>query len=41
MANKFCFVALDKALREILLFRSLDTFERPFGGMTVMLGGDF
>lgn len=41
MANKHCFEALDKSLRDILRFTNDNSEERPFGGMTVVLGGDF
>lgn len=41
MANKYCFEALDKSLRDLLLERYLNSKEQPFGGMTVVLGGDF
>jgi ATP-dependent DNA helicase PIF1 len=41
MANKHCFEALDKSLRDILRFTNQNSDERPFGGMTVVLGGDF
>jgi len=41
MANKHCFEALEKSLRDILRFTNQNSDERPFGGMTVVLGGDF
>ena len=41
MANKHCFEALDKSLRDILRFTNQNSDERPFGGMTVVLEGDF
>ncbi|KAJ1273706.1 hypothetical protein BS78_05G005300 [Paspalum vaginatum] len=41
MANRNCFEALDKSLRDILRFTHKDSENRPFGGMTVVLGGDF
>ena len=41
MANKHCFEALDKSLRDILRFTNQNSDERPFGGMTVVLGGNF
>jgi hypothetical protein len=41
MANKHCFEALDKSLRDILRFTNEKSDEKPFGGMTVVLGGDF
>ena len=41
MANKHCFEALDKSLRDILRFTNENSDEKPFGGMTIILGGDF
>jgi len=41
MANRKCFEALDKSLREILIFNNDKSEKKPFGGMTVVLGGDF
>ena len=36
MTNKHCFEALDKTLQDLR-----NNFEQPFGGMTIVLGGDF
>ncbi|XP_070044304.1 uncharacterized protein [Nicotiana tomentosiformis] len=41
MANKLCFEALDKTLRDILRVRYENSFDKPFGGLTVVCGGDF
>ena len=41
MANKICFEALDRTLRDILRHKSVNSSDRPFGGMTMVLGGDF
>ena len=41
MTHKHCFEALDKSLRDILRFTNEDAEHSPFGGMTVVLGGDF
>ncbi|KAM0880860.1 hypothetical protein ACQ4PT_033300 [Festuca glaucescens] len=41
MANKHCFEALDRSLRDILRFTNENSKDKPFGGMTVVLGGDF
>lgn len=41
MANKFCFKLLDTMLSDILHYRSIESLEKPFGGMTVVLGSDF
>ncbi|XP_024965800.1 uncharacterized protein LOC112506002 [Cynara cardunculus var. scolymus] len=41
MAHKFCFEALDKHLRDIFTTRFPNSNEKPFGGLTVVCGGDF
>jgi len=41
MTNKYCFEALDKSLRDILRFTDDNNQGKPFGGMTVVMGGDF
>jgi hypothetical protein len=41
MAHRNCFEALVKTLRDIFWFTNEDSDNRPFGGMTVVLGGDF
>ena len=41
MTNKYCFEALDKTLRDILSTRYEDSRSKPFGGLTVVCGGDF
>lgn len=41
MANRICFEALDRSLRDILRSKGEDNSTKPFGGMTVVLGGDF
>jgi hypothetical protein len=41
MAHRNCFEALDKSLRDILRCRDEDSDKKPFGGMTVVFGGDF
>jgi ATP-dependent DNA helicase PIF1 len=41
MAHKHCFEALDKSLRDILRFTNVNSRDTPFGGMTVVMGGDF
>jgi hypothetical protein len=41
MANKICFEALDRSLRDILRNTNENSGKKPFGGMTVVLGGDF
>ncbi|XP_031271106.1 uncharacterized protein LOC116129507 [Pistacia vera] len=41
MANRYCFEALDKSLRNILSDKDPSNANRVFGGITVALGGDF
>nr|GEW23271.1 ATP-dependent DNA helicase PIF7-like [Tanacetum cinerariifolium] len=41
MTQKYTFEALDKTLREILGYPVPDKQNKIFGGMTVLLGGDF
>lgn len=41
MMHRYYFEALDNTLRDILSFKDASNSERPFGGKTVFLGGDF
>jgi hypothetical protein len=41
MANRNCFEALDKSLRDILRCTNENSDKMPFGGMTIVLSGDF
>ena len=41
MTQKYAFEALDKTLKDILGFHDPDCRDRIFGGVTVLLGGDF
>ncbi|KAJ9557686.1 hypothetical protein OSB04_012300 [Centaurea solstitialis] len=41
MTDKYCFEAWDKSLRDILSSRYEDSANKPFGGLTVVCGGDF
>jgi hypothetical protein len=41
MAHRDCFEALDKSLCDILRCRNENSDRMPFGGMTIVLGGDF
>jgi hypothetical protein len=41
MAHRNCFEAVDRSLRDILHFSDPQSGEKPFGGKTVVLGGDF
>ena len=40
-ANKICFEALYRTLRNILRHKNVNSSERPFVGMTMVIGGDF
>ncbi|XP_015693662.1 uncharacterized protein LOC107303361 [Oryza brachyantha] len=39
--HKYCFEALDRTLRDILSDTSSGSMDKQFGGITVVLGGDF
>ncbi|XP_019264971.1 PREDICTED: uncharacterized protein LOC109242586 [Nicotiana attenuata] len=41
MMHKYCFEALDQTLTDILRFKDPSNLDRPFGGKTIILGGDF
>ncbi|XP_070052773.1 uncharacterized protein [Nicotiana tomentosiformis] len=41
MMHRYCFEALDKTLRDILRFKDASNLHLPFGGKTIVLGGDF
>ncbi|KAL4600853.1 hypothetical protein ACB092_11G229700 [Castanea dentata] len=41
MAHRNCFEAVDQSLRDILRFSNSNSGETPFGGKTIVLGGDF
>lgn len=41
MTNKHCFKALDKSLRDIHRLTNDNSQDKPFGGMTVVMGDDF
>ncbi|KAH0633310.1 hypothetical protein KY284_036096 [Solanum tuberosum] len=41
MMHKHCFEALDKTLRDIIGYKDTTKSELPFGGKTIVLGGDF
>ena len=40
MVNKLCFEALEKTLRNILRDKYENSADRPFGGLTLVCGGD-
>lgn len=41
MDHRYAFEAVDRTLRDILRFDTENCEEKPFGGKTVLLGGDF
>uniref|UniRef100_A0A6N2KZF5 ATP-dependent DNA helicase n=1 Tax=Salix viminalis TaxID=40686 RepID=A0A6N2KZF5_SALVM len=41
MNNRCCFEALDRSLQNVLACNGQHTHNQPFGGMLVLLGGDF
>ncbi|KAJ3684336.1 hypothetical protein LUZ61_013500 [Rhynchospora tenuis] len=41
MSNRLCFEALDRSMRDILGDINPANRDKPFGGVTVVLGGDF
>ncbi|XP_057415203.1 uncharacterized protein LOC130710065 [Lotus japonicus] len=41
MVSRYAFEALDRTLRDIMRFKINGSFEKPFGGKVIVLGGDF
>lgn len=41
MNHRFVFEAVDRSFRDIMRYQDPDNFNKPFGGKTVLLGGDF
>ena len=41
MMHRHAFEALDRTLRDLLRFKDPDSMNKPFGGITVVMGGDF
>ena len=41
MTHRNCFEAVDRSLRDILRFTASNNADKPFGGKTIVLGGDF
>ncbi|XP_020994900.1 uncharacterized protein LOC107481086 [Arachis duranensis] len=41
MVNKHCIEALDRTMRDLLRFKNVHSEEQPFGGKTIVFGGDF
>lgn len=40
MANKYCFEALDKTFKNIMLTKAEENNNKLFSGLTIILGGD-
>ncbi|XP_047268357.1 ATP-dependent DNA helicase PIF1-like [Capsicum annuum] len=41
MMQRYYFEALDQTLKDILRFKNTSSLDKPFGGKTIVLGGDF
>ncbi|CAH9106758.1 unnamed protein product, partial [Cuscuta europaea] len=41
MLHKYCFEALDRSMRDIMRFSCPNSLHMPFGGKTIVFGGDF
>ncbi|KAL3618913.1 hypothetical protein CASFOL_037141 [Castilleja foliolosa] len=41
MMRKYCFEALDRTLRDIMKSTDVSNVNKPFGGKTIVFGGDF
>lgn len=41
MIQKYAFEAVDKTFKDILTVKNPEVAEKPFGGKTTILGGDF
>lgn len=41
MNHRYCFETLNRTLRDILSTYDVSCKEKPFGGKTILLGGDF
>ncbi|KAL3617640.1 hypothetical protein CASFOL_037961 [Castilleja foliolosa] len=41
MMRKYCFEALDRTLRDIMKGVDMTNIDKPFGGKTIIFGGDF
>ncbi|XP_073120000.1 uncharacterized protein [Henckelia pumila] len=41
MMHKFCFESLDRSMRDLMRFVNPSNFQLPFGGKTIVFGGDF
>jgi len=41
MMHRWCFEAFDRTMRDVMSYDGVDNTDKPFGGVTVVLGGDF
>jgi hypothetical protein len=41
MMHRHCIEAFDRTMRDIMSYDGVDNTDKPFGGVTVVLGGDF
>ncbi|KAL6531976.1 hypothetical protein OROGR_013946 [Orobanche gracilis] len=41
MTHRYCFEALDRSLKDVMRSSDGSKSEKPFGGLVVVLGGDF
>jgi len=39
--HRYCFEAFDRTMRDIMSYDGVDNTDKPFGGVFVVLGGDF
>ena len=39
--HRYCFEAFDRTMRDIMSYDGVDNTDKPFGGLSVVLGGDF
>jgi hypothetical protein len=39
--HRYCFEAFDRTIRDILFYDGVDNTDKPFGGVSLVLGGDF
>ncbi|KAK2359764.1 ATP-dependent DNA helicase PIF1 [Trifolium repens] len=41
MMHRYCFECFDRSMRDIMSYNGVDNSHKPFGGISVVLGGDF
>ena len=39
--HRYCFEAFDRTMRDIMSYDGVDNTDKPFGGLSVVLDGDF